>query len=116
MDQTKALHQLSEAADLLSMIDTLVAAGNDNLSASSWAGLRITLRNVKGMVLGSHDTLAADYLNRARVATKPEQAQAAAAAPAPNGNSALASDPNGVKMQRRDLRASLEKFVERSNG
>ncbi len=128
MDQTKALHQLIEAADLVSMLETLTAPGMiEKMAASnSWSGLRITLRNVRDAILASHDGLAEQVVALARagfesaatpaqvttiVTADPETSKPAAAVRAnamPQQNGA-----NPMKIERRDLRTQLERFIER---
>ena len=136
MDQTKALHQLIEVADLISMLEALTAPGMvDKLSSSnSWQGLRITLRNVRDAVLASHDSLAGQMISHARVTGFESAATPAsvttivtsdaldgptksvappkAVTPA-NASNAAPSNANPVRLERRDLRAQLEKFIER---
>lgn len=126
MDQSKALHQLTEAADLIGMLEAITAAGsNESMSSASWSGVRITLRNLRDMILKSHDTLAADLVARARA--KLEQQGALASAANGNGSQHAAADESaadrskamaaaeaqGIKMQRKDLRASLERLIDR---
>jgi hypothetical protein len=112
MDQSKALNQISEAADLIAMLEALLNPANgEGLNASSLAGLRITLRNIRETMLKSHDSLAADLVARARAryesnkATNSEQAAQ---------NSERENAQNAIKMQRRDLRSSIEKVQERA--
>lgn len=135
MDQSKALHQLTEAADLITMLESLTnPASLDSATQLPWGGLRITLRNVREMILGSHDTLAADLVARARARMETQASHSSSSA---NGTSAANADNQsesaltarsatvspvrsttiienqGIKMQRKDLRAHLERFVER---
>ena len=138
MDQSKALHQLTEAADLISMLEALTnSVAMESQASAPWGGLKITLRNVRQMILASHDTLAADLVARARarfesqpqVSSAP-QASTQSAAPAratenASENVSVTSGPQlparsttvienaNIKLQRKDLRAQLERFVER---
>ncbi|MBX7137308.1 MAG: hypothetical protein K1X83_04920 [Oligoflexia bacterium] len=121
MDQSKALHQLIEASDLIGMLEALTSNQSvDALGSSPWAGLRITLRHIKEMIHNSHDVLAADLVNRARARME----SAAAPAPQPSAPELQSSsnqasrqttiiENGGIKLQRKDLRAQLEKFVDR---
>ena len=65
MDQSKALTNIKEMAELVGMIEDLTNPGrSDSLSAASWAGMRITLRNVREQLLLSHRTLAGGLVAR----------------------------------------------------
>lgn len=136
MEQSKAINQLGEAADLLAMLESLytsTAAGQNNSATS--AGFRITLRNVREAVLNAHDTLAAGLIAKAKqeVESAGLSSGGAEAMPAAQQPQAVSSMPVqqqsasdsatarqysanelNIRMQRRDLRATLEKFVERS--
>ncbi len=79
MDQSKALHQLLEAADLVGMIEDLTEPNRvQSLSPASWTGMRITLRTIRDSIMESHNTLAKDLVERARVSTQASQTQAPA--------------------------------------
>ncbi len=59
MEHSGALRSLLEAADLLTMLEELAASsGNNGLSPASQTGMRLTLKNVKDLILSSHDILA----------------------------------------------------------
>lgn len=139
MDQSNALNRLLEAADLLKMVEDLTSPGGfERLSGSSVSGLRITIRNIRESVLASHDQLAGNFVNKAKVALETrsngELAQQNTSSPNPitsQFSKALVdiaqrnevvdrvthnlspSDPQRTQMTRRDLRASLEKMVDR---
>ena len=141
MDQSKALQELMEAADLVGMLEEFMLANNNRqFSPSAWAGLKINLRNVKQTIVSSHSALASDYIARARARVEAAKAEngsatingtaplatAPSAAAAPeiikeNGSlsrteilkQAIAADRAGIKMERKDLRATLERFIEK---
>ena len=71
MDQSKALHKLLEAADLVGMIEDLTEPNRvQALSPASWTGMRITLRSIRDAIMESHNTLAKDLVERARVSSQ----------------------------------------------
>lgn len=78
MDQSKALHKLLEAADLIGMVEDLTEPKRiENLSAASWTGMRITLRTVREAILASHNTLAKDLVERSRISSQVAQSRPA---------------------------------------
>ena len=122
MEQAKALAQLIETVDLLGMVEVLTNNSNLNaVSASSWSGIRITLRNIKAQILESHDALARDLVARAKTDNAVASAQTTSITELdqngmprlPNALRASAPQAVGPKMERRDLRASLERVVDR---
>jgi hypothetical protein len=154
MEESKALHRLVEAQDLVGMIETMLSPEMaDKLSPSAWSGLRITLRSVREMIGTSHAAMANDFVSRSKSAfaassstqgaamvervarqeaftrselAKPESPITQANSAAGSTSSAmLSSSPSqmGVAsdniranpgLSRRDLKASLERLVERS--
>lgn len=128
MEQSKALHQLIESADLISMVETITnSASSESVPSKALPGIKIILRTVREAILSSHDALAGDYVSRARVQAAGQAGNSAAAtatlvveklnaAEGETGrvfSSVPAGDQSGIKMQRKDLRAALEKFIER---
>lgn len=138
MEESNALHRLTEAADLIRMVEELTApSAFEKLSSSSIAGMRITLRNIRETVLSSHDTLAENLVNRSRLAgeraaipaapanglTKPattiltpETSKIDSVNLLDNATSAranLTDRQTNASFTRRDLRASLEKLADR---
>lgn len=119
MDQTKALHDLLEAADLMTMLEEVTnPSGSGKLSPAIVSGLRITLRNARQMILASHDYMAQNLVARAR-ANNPQAAINVSSQPlptAPAARPASSSEANaqqhGVHFNRKDLRASLEKIID----
>ncbi|MBN8550355.1 MAG: hypothetical protein J0M12_13655 [Deltaproteobacteria bacterium] len=98
MEQSKALTRLLEAADLTGMLEDLAqSATTGKLTPASLAGMRITLHNIREAILSSHDTLASSLVSRARAQSERE------------GD---LSTPPARPMPARDLRTSLEKFVD----
>ncbi len=93
MDESNALMRLLEAADLVGMVEELTARPRDELSPTARAGLRVTLKNVRESILKSHDALATGMVANASKAPREQ----AASAP---------------KFERRDLRSTIEKFIE----
>jgi hypothetical protein len=111
MEESKALRKLMDAAELVSMLEELTSPGIvERLSNSSLSGLRLTLRNIRESIISGHDILAADYVERARMGVM---------TPAPANKSLSenmnppSTDPMKTQMVRRDLRSSIEKFVDR---
>lgn len=99
MEQSKALTRLLEAADLTGMLEDLAnSASSGKLSPASLAGMRITLHNIRETILSSHDMLASSLVSRSRSQSEREGTEAA---------------PTARAMAPRDLRTSLEKFVEK---
>ena len=126
MEQSKALHQLGEVADLIAMIETLTSpnVADPSRNASAWAGLRITLRNARETLLSSLEVLSADMVNKAKArielpAQESSEISPRTASPVKHLASsapvaASAQIPaNGAKLERRDLRAQLERIVDR---
>ena len=138
MEESKALHKLLEIADLVGMVEEMMSpASSERLSPASWSGMRITLRNVRDMVQASHATLAGDLVNRSRAALQAsnpaaqsmpvavEHSTRSLASEERAANSVRSESPmiarpvNGtsdsskIQMTRRDLKASLEKVIER---
>lgn len=135
MDQHKALNALLESADLISMLEELANASSKNgFTTASIAGLRITLRNVREQILNSHDELAQTIIARAKSAeaiTAPNRAnqnlQSSTIAQqretlivggrAGEMNVASRSSANSNEssvIQRKDLRAAIEKVMDNS--
>jgi hypothetical protein len=134
MDQTKALHELLEAADLVRMLEELSNPGVcEKLSTSSMSGMRITLRNIREQILHSHDVMAGHLVNKAKAAVDAKsngshdlkasdivsETDLASALKAQSNNGStqrstnIVTDSQRIQLTRRDLRASLEKMVEK---
>ena len=122
--------------------DLLNPAAVSKLSPSSWSGLRITLRNAKATLNESQSTLTKEFANRAKAVSPlsapnleridltekdtftpstisavnnasslsglKEHAQAAAVPSFERSG----NEPSRVQITRRDLKATLEKFIE----
>jgi hypothetical protein len=99
MEQSKALTKLLEAADLTGMLEDLAnSALAGKLTPSSLAGMRITLDRIRETILSSHDALASGLVTQSRSRT--EQSET--------------TTPQVLRpIAPRDLRASIEKFVEK---
>lgn len=120
METSKALNELKEAADLIGMVEEMSnPAIMDRLNPTSLAGLRVTLRNIERSVRAAHDVLSGQMVAKARSeiqAARPAAgiatAQSTQARPAtqPITRTQIITDN---KLSREDLRASLEKFVDR---
>ena len=131
MEESKALHKLSEVTDLVALVEEMINPSTaDRLSPSAWSGIRITLRNVRESIQQSHSTLSGELLARAR-ATAGTQAVHTAPAPQPHVTplaqqvavessvnvSPVSASPSMTEAQRiqitrRDLKASLEKIID----
>ncbi|MFM1848897.1 MAG: hypothetical protein RL417_2371 [Pseudomonadota bacterium] len=97
MEETRALLRLLEAADLIGMVEELSAHPRGELSPIARAGLRVTLKNVRESILASHDSLAQGLCHKTAEPPRPTQSTEA---------------PNTPRFERRDLRATIEKFIE----
>lgn len=108
MEQSKALSRLLEAADLVGMLEDLTnPAMQGKLSTASYAGMRHTLHSIREIILSSHDTFAATLVAQAR-SSRIELTNARE-----ESLTITRSTPPPPPQQQRDLRASLEKFVEK---
>ncbi len=108
VDQNKALNSLLECADLIAMLDDLMASKNGS-SAASVSGVRITLRNIREHILAGHDSLAQILISK----KAPETAAAAQS----NGITSVQSvvqQAQNPAFQRKDLRATIEKVLDNS--
>ena len=125
MEQSKALAALMEAGDLVRMIEDLTSpAVLPSISTDSMPGLRITLRNVRESILASHDALAGQVIQRAKVQLDSNASSGVHsingssihAERARTGSPSLSSSADGTAaaMSRRDLRSSIEKIIEKS--
>ncbi len=123
MEQSKALNQLTETADLVGMVQALLANGTaESISPAAWSGLRLTLRSIQKQILESHDALAKDLVNRSRARLENNGLMAAEAEtfnPIENTpplgalRPSMLQEMQSIKAQRKDLRASLEKISDR---
>ncbi len=139
MEESKALHKLLEIADLVGMVEEMMnPASSERLSSASWSGMRITLRNVRDMVQASHATLSSDFVHRSRAvvqaASSPQpqvsapviesSARTLAAeekavhsvrseAPTISRPVTPGSEASRIQMTRQNLKATLEKVIER---
>lgn len=144
MEESKALSKLSEANDLLSMIEEILSPSSiERLSHGSWSGVRLTLKNARSMLQESQNTLSKEFVARARNSNGTSHAITSNKSESPlsdsietisSGNQLPAvddrnylnnaisnpisafdktvSDQTKVQITRRDLKASLEKFIE----
>jgi hypothetical protein len=113
MDQSKALQKLTEAADLVGMIEDLVRTSqSERLSGATVAGMRITLRNIREAVLSSHDVFAGDLVsrNRSRIETTVQPSTTSGEGIVTAQDSTMLNDPGRVAIRRQSLRASLDKI------
>ena len=113
MEQTKALQGLMESADLVKMIEDITSPGIlERLTASSFSGVRITLRSIRESILSSHDILAADLISRSRINYEPN----ATSTKLQTNNQPLLQNrilaPSAGAPIKKDLRSTLEKVIE----
>lgn len=127
MEESKALHKLTEAIDLVGMIEELLSPHNtEKLSGPAWSGIRITLRNIRETMQASHGTLTNELVQRSRNNVGPitvsQQNGAGSEKESPLLNDARTmisaaptamNEGNKIQMTRRDLKASLERFIDR---
>jgi len=115
MDQSKALHRIREAADLIAMVEELLDPTKvDALSAASWAGIRATLRNAKDTICDGHAVLTKDFIARARQAaqSKPANNQNGATERPTSQNVTTLTNPQpAAAAPRQSLASSVERFV-----
>lgn len=99
MEQSRSLARMLEAADLVGMLEDLTnPAVVNKLSPASLSGMRSTLHMIREIILSSHDSFASGLMNQTR---------------------SRRSEPSSIEQgglragpQARDLRASLEKFID----
>jgi len=107
--------KLLEAADLIGMVEDLSAPGREPTSPLTRAGLRITLKNVRDSILASHDALAAELVAGGVVradASVPPQGVQTMSNPRGNGSEAGGAKTPPQPAARRDLRSSIERFID----
>jgi hypothetical protein len=129
MEESKAIHRLVEAQDLVGMVEDMLAADMvERLSPSAWSGIRITLRNIRESIGASHAAMATNLVQRAKTAA-PQPSRVAEDAPVATEHASASSGPMVVRasatpkstddirinppLSRRDLKASLERLVDR---
>jgi hypothetical protein len=112
--QSQALHNIAEAADLIRMIEDLTNPTNlENLSSSSWSGMRITLRQVRESIMSSHGVLANDLISRSKATTGAQAQQATATQSSSSvAPAAAAKTSSNPAYSRQDLKSSLERYIE----
>jgi hypothetical protein len=133
MEESKALHRLLEASDLVGMVEDLLnPATAEKLTGPAWSGMRITLRNVRDIIQNSHSIMAGELIQRSKAGLSNSNGTAVVSAPASEtarnngemivksetrtigGSSAMLTDSQRMQVaNRRDLKASLEKFIDR---
>ena len=115
MDQTKSLHTLLEVADLLAMVEDLSDPERvQRLSAASWAGMRITLRNSRERLLESHSDLSRGVVSSARSSESSQSKGSEQTRILTAQDEARASSQQAANAaSQRDLKSELERFVER---
>ncbi|MBX7145405.1 MAG: hypothetical protein K1X79_13225 [Oligoflexia bacterium] len=117
MEQSKALSRLLDAADLLAMLEDLTAGPTSSrMSPSVMSGLRLTIRNAREVILSSHDTLASTLVSKARgnvELSKDQETTKRADVESQSPLTARAQGESPTIMKRNDLRASLERIIER---
>ncbi|MCI5064651.1 hypothetical protein MRY87_02875 [bacterium] len=114
MDNSPSLHTILEVTDLLAMIEDLTEPDRiQQVSAASWAGMRITLRDTRARLLESHRALSHGHQERQgsqeRHTAIRAQGERTSTEASPVSSRRAANDiaPN------RDLKSALEKFVDR---
>lgn len=116
MEQSKALNRLLEAADYLSMLEDLANPGvASKLNAASLSGMRLTIKNVREAVLASHDALAAGLVAKSRLAQNAQNVESAREQPEQVEQYQKLKPEQMMQgpTKRHDLRASLERIVEK---
>jgi hypothetical protein len=105
--------KLLEAADLIGMVEELSAPGREQTSPLTRAGLRITLKNVRDSILASHDALAAELVAAGTVRGEGTVALTNARPTThPLGDASDAATAKKPTPPRRDLRSSIERFID----
>ena len=127
MEQSKAITKLMEVADLAAMVEDMMSPTMmSHLSPGSWAGMRVTMRNIRESLVACHDSLASDVVARARL-SQPAESMAKTAAPsgslasrvelqreparAQSINLTSPASASGEGAKSRDLRSTLEKAL-----
>lgn len=144
MEESKALHKLVEAQDLVGMIETMLSPEmTEKLPPSAWSGVRITLRTIREMIGTSHASMANDFVQRSKNALVSSSTASSAAmvtgdrafrqenlrstdatkvdparAESPIVQSSTTMSADNIRanpgLSRRDLKASLERLVDRA--
>ena len=126
MDRSRALNELSEAADLMRMVEELMS-GNPEKVAQCINGIRVTVRNAREAIVESHDALARELVAALRARSNTQEGAPIArsemnrseSTSAPRSplfteeSSASASNAGANGNAKRDLRSAIDKFVER---
>jgi len=121
MEQSKALHKLAEASDLILLLEDMISTEHsDRIAPSSWAGIRILMKSVRESIQQSRSVLAQDLITRSKEVTADLSSRAGLAAkvetfvtPNTQVHSPIQQTASSdVMMQRKDLKSSLERFIE----
>lgn len=118
MEQSKALNRLLEAADFLSMLEDLTNPSViSKLNSGTISGLRLTIKNVRETVLASHDALAASLVAKSRASLNANTSSSAESSRERAEQQAtyqvIQPEQNMPQAKRHDLRASLERIIEK---
>ena len=106
MEQIKILQKMTDAADLLAMVEDLLSNRNGAISQQSLAGIRVSIKNAREILLQGHDVIASQAMNRTRVEQVIEPSAAV------SGGSSTPVIENNSDRRRKELRSMLEKFAE----
>lgn len=131
MEESKALSKLNDATDLLMLLeDILNPLSIERLSQASWSGVRLTLRNARATLQESQTALSKEFVARARSSQSINSSAISTVAPQSASSSASVvatpiteivstddfsknnSEQAKALITRRDLKATLEKFIE----
>ncbi len=112
MEKTQALNMLVEAADLVKMIEDIAALPNEKIN-SNMAGIKLNLRMVRERILASHDRFASEYIAQARAKIEPPTEPKPFNTQKEISSTEQPNDNSRLSFKRRDLRAEMEKSIER---
>ncbi len=104
MEQSKTLNRLAESADLVKMVEDLLATDRIDRVQSILSGIKVTLRNVRETILDTHDAFARDVIARAKLENQNGVAMRSARLTEADSNEATRNP-----IIKRDLRTTLEK-------
>ena len=106
MERGKALNSLVESAQLLQMLESLMATEDSVRALENFAAIRMTIETARERILHSHSTLLGETSPARRLA---EQARAAQGAE--HGSIAQTEPRIDASPKRRSLREAVEKSL-----
>lgn len=121
MEESKALTKLAESIDLLELVEEILNPHSiERLSPAAWSGVRLTLKNARDILQASESVLSREFVNRSRQLPMPSsngthaysEEESESEELTPSGHLSV-GDPQKIQLTRRDLKASLERYIDR---